>query len=891
MMKIGNWKLLPIILLVLLLSLIPAADADICAGEIVDIVAITKTVYVSGSTMAPPISIDTLEVDVSFKNTGTVECEFRVFLLDGNGNTKDKEPDTYWGNFDIGETGSYRVTAPVSQFADETYSVQLKDQAADMVDWEEGTISSASASDLPEKFLVRSDTCSCYGQTSEASGSSLSTAEYQCGSVCGGLTYCGKGGQDCDSCCSYYCSGAGLDSQSGVMGCLNSCERSCGSNGFFYDLTELFIAITLVIAAVIFAACGLKFIISDEPDSRKQAKRCLIYVVAALILLGIAGAIVGMFYGPSPGVTTTTTTTSTTISALECTDCSSCTDAIKNANSGDTVKLIADIDNHDGTCIEWQNNNITLDCQGSYHIYGDGDGTENGINMDEKTGNTIKNCEIKEFYDGVALLKSSGNTISANTINSNNMYGISLEESSDNEVVSNTVNSNKLGILLEVSSNNKVTGNTANSNPGGGIFLMASSDNNDITGNTVNSSYGWGAIDLVASSGNTIKGNTVTWSEGIGIVLRGSSTNNKIQDNTVCYNRLVDIRVTSDSSATADSDNNICDTTTVNYKDASATQGCSSACTPLPLSIEIISPSDGDSLEQGENITFKSMISGGTAPFSYQWESSEYGNMATDVREFYFDELPVGEYTITVTVTDINSQSASDQIDITVTESECRPLIENGDHNDKIDIVFILAHNATWEAFESEMEEMFNRLVSKAPVSSNPNKFNVYYYTRPGEVVRDSDGRCKGEKPSGYGVRCSFADTTAFVHREGCRDNARYHAIEDLTMPGSEFTADRPKTFVHEVGHAIFGMGDEYYEAGKMYTQRPIFPNVWSSQANCEADRGPAGWSEPCVEICDLNGENCVGYWKLDYECIMDRYESFCSACTRKINWVLGHYQ
>jgi len=212
---------------------------------------------------------------------------------------------------------------------------------------------------------------------------------------------------------------------------------------------------------------------------------------------------------------------------------------------------------------------------------------------------------------------------------------------------------------------------------------------------------------------------------------------------------------------------------------------------------------------------------------------------------------------------------------------------------DKIDLVFILAHSATWEGFENEIGEMFNSLISKEPISSNQDKFNVYYYTRPGEVKMDIGGRCEGEKPPDYVVRCSFADTTAFIHRTGCIDNSRY-GNGDFPLPGTEFTAEDSKTFVHEAGHAIFGMRDEYYQEGKVYNQMPTFPNVWSSQANCEAVRVAVGWSEPCVEICNSNGENCVGYWKLDYECIMDNYESFCPACKMRIEWVFGvfeHYQ
>ena len=275
------------------------STADICAGEIVDVIAATKKVPLAYGPGATPMYIDTLEVELYFKNTGTTGCEFKVFLLNGDGDTVDEAPNTYWGNFDIGEIGSYKTSGPLSQFGDDSYTIQLKDQSAGKVDEETGSISTTAIPEFPEEFIVSSDTCSCHGESLTASGSSLSMAEYQCGSVCGGLTYCGKGGADCDSCCSSYCSGAGLDSTSGVSGCTNQCTNSCGSNRFVHDLTDLFVAIALIVAALAFAACGIKFITSDEPGSRRQAKKCIIYVIAALVLLGLAGAMVGVFYEPT----------------------------------------------------------------------------------------------------------------------------------------------------------------------------------------------------------------------------------------------------------------------------------------------------------------------------------------------------------------------------------------------------------------------------------------------------------------------------------------------------------------------------------------------------------------------------------------------------------------
>ncbi|MEM4347590.1 MAG: NosD domain-containing protein [Candidatus Altiarchaeota archaeon] len=221
------------------------------------------------------------------------------------------------------------------------------------------------------------------------------------------------------------------------------------------------------------------------------------------------------------------------VSAISCTcsSCDGCTAAL-NDNIGCPlgVNLTADITNHAGTCINNPENfsNKIFDCQG-HTIDGDGSGTDYGIYLNGKTGNTIKNCIITGFYRGIYLWSSSSNTLTSNTASSN-YYGIYLYSSSNNTLTSNTASSNYYGIYLGSSSNNTLTSNTASSNSYG--IYLGSSSNNTLTNNTASSnSYG---IRLYSSSNNILTNNTAS-SNDKGIYLY-SSSNNILTSNTASSN-------------------------------------------------------------------------------------------------------------------------------------------------------------------------------------------------------------------------------------------------------------------------------------------------------------------------------------------------------------------
>ncbi|MEM4358255.1 MAG: NosD domain-containing protein, partial [Candidatus Pacearchaeota archaeon] len=125
-----------------------------------------------------------------------------------------------------------------------------------------------------------------------------------------------------------------------------------------------------------------------------------------------------------------------------CDSCANCT-AQLNDPSCSEVLLTTDIIDNPGGCIDNPENfsNKVFDCQG--HII---DGTYSvgyGVYLSGKQNNTIKNCIITDFREGIHLSFSSNNSVVNNTVNSNAWYGIYLSNSFNIKLINNTVKENR----------------------------------------------------------------------------------------------------------------------------------------------------------------------------------------------------------------------------------------------------------------------------------------------------------------------------------------------------------------------------------------------------------------------------------------------------------------
>jgi parallel beta-helix repeat protein len=161
--------------------------------------------------------------------------------------------------------------------------------------------------------------------------------------------------------------------------------------------------------------------------------------------------------------------------ACECASCEECV-GVLNDPSCQEVRLIQDIVGEEGTCI---NNpagfeNKVFDCQG-HKILGDMEmGVGDGIFLEGKEGNTIRNCEISKFRIGIWLRNSHNNIIEDNIIHDNNNDGVLIGRRSESNIARNNeiYDNEKRGIhLLNGVWKNTIVNNVIHGNNFYGIIL------------------------------------------------------------------------------------------------------------------------------------------------------------------------------------------------------------------------------------------------------------------------------------------------------------------------------------------------------------------------------------------------------------------------------------
>ncbi|PKP57314.1 MAG: hypothetical protein CVT89_04710 [Candidatus Altiarchaeales archaeon HGW-Altiarchaeales-2] len=177
---------------------------------------------------------------------------------------------------------------------------------------------------------------------------------------------------------------------------------------------------------------------------------------------------------------------------IYCSDCTSCITAINSVSSGQTICLNTSIFSNE-TCINnpANFNNKIFDCRVKAIS---GNGSDYGIYLKGKYNNTIKNCIISNFNEGIYLsssvefiggsyveVPSSNNLITSNFLMFNNGDGIFIKDSSNNIISDNYIYQSSCnvgcgGISLWWSTDNYIINNNITSNTNG-IYLKESSNN------------------------------------------------------------------------------------------------------------------------------------------------------------------------------------------------------------------------------------------------------------------------------------------------------------------------------------------------------------------------------------------------------------------------------
>lgn len=235
-----------------------------------------------------------------------------------------------------------------------------------------------------------------------------------------------------------------------------------------------------------------------------------------------------------------------------------------------------------------------------------------------------------------------------------------------------------------------------------------------------------------------------------------------------------------------------------------------------------------------------------------------------------------------------------------------------GNHDDKIDLVFVPDedYNGDMNTFLSDVaNNISQRLGAVAPIDTNLDKFNFYYTRLQGNVASNNCGQ-ESSLPQNFLTQCPYADAVVVLHRSVFGDCMRNSgAVGIFSAEG-----DVGRSFIHEGGHGIFGLRDEYdaiRDGGSgscstaYNTSRPLPSNIWDTQADCQNDALAQGWdSNQCYQYTTCED----AWWKLGDASLAndnDRYNDanfrfimfdgsyfangFGIASERRINWVFNN--
>jgi parallel beta-helix repeat protein len=174
----------------------------------------------------------------------------------------------------------------------------------------------------------------------------------------------------------------------------------------------------------------------------------------------------------------------------------------------DKIHRVGDVYTFTGNvygCVVVEKDDVVVDGAG-YGVQGIGIGT--GINLTGRTGVTVKNVEIGNFFYGVYIESSIDSSIENSVIQAN-VYGVYMSASSSNTVIGcNFTDNSYSGVWLRRSSNNSITENRMTWNGQDGIWLSSFSDGNTVSGNVVRmNDYG---IRIDDHSSNVLRNNEFT---------------------------------------------------------------------------------------------------------------------------------------------------------------------------------------------------------------------------------------------------------------------------------------------------------------------------------------------------------------------------------------------
>ena len=218
--------------------------------------------------------------------------------------------------------------------------------------------------------------------------------------------------------------------------------------------------------------------------------------------------------------------------------------------------------------------------------------------------------------------------------------------------------------------------------------------------------------------------------------------------------------------------------------------------------------------------------------------------------------------------------------------SQCVPLIQYGDSSGKIDIVLIPSEEyasvggnmlgitadqliagvytpvplpVQWRTDTLELIQNSYYQDAKIAAYGNKHKINFWYLRTFAEFTPNNGAPnctdcCDRVAPSRWREDCPQGNMAAIVHIAACRDFSK----------DSVFSAENTSvgTFLHESGHGVFDLADEYDDSPNClthYSRADPYPNVFRTEYGCRQD---ATYPNDCHKFTDCQ----AGWWKAQPE-------------------------
>lgn len=199
-----------------------------------------------------------------------------------------------------------------------------------------------------------------------------------------------------------------------------------------------------------------------------------------------------------------------------------------------------------------------------------------------------------------------------------------------------------------------------------------------------------------------------------------------------------------------------------------------------------------------------------------------------------------------------------------------------------IDICFVpdVDYSRQWRTYLTDLEGLiYDGYHTNNMISGHKEKYAFYYTRAEGESAGFPDWKL--DLPS-EASNMSHIDVFGIVHQTDFRD----------VRVGNRFSTEAASvgTAVHETGHAVFNLADEYCCDGGYSSVTP-FGNLYTSQANCEAANAAIG--QPITNCRSYTAGNGTVWWAAEPTspaCLMRvsggaTMGQFRTMCQRRINW------